>query len=376
MTEHIKLFIPGPIEVSEHILQAQTKPMIGHRGKPFEQLFASTQAKLRQVFYTSKRVFLSTSSGTGLWEGAARNCVTDDASQGVLATVCGAFSERWADVFERNGKATTVIDVEQGKAIKPEMVRDALLAHPTPFDAIAIVHNETSTGVMNPLADIVEVVKEVSPDTLILVDAVSSLAGVKIDFEKLGLDVLLTSSQKCFGLPPGLAFAAVSDRALARAKTIRHRGYYFDFLELESFLLKNNTPATPAISLMYALDQQLTDMLAEGLEARFARHARMAEQTRAWARRQGFGIFAEAGYESPTVTCIANTCNIDVSALNKYLATRHMHLSDGYSSLKGKTFRIAHMADLTEADMDELFRAMDDFMAARAQSTAVKAPPA
>jgi predicted phosphoserine aminotransferase len=364
MTEHTKLFIPGPIEVRDSILQAQTKPMIGHRGKPFEDLFARIQGKLRQVFYTSSRVLLSTSSGTGLWEGAARNCVTDDPSRGVLATVCGAFSERWADVFERNGKATTVIEVEQGKAIKPEMLRAAIKAHPTPFDAVAIVHNETSTGVMNPLADLVAVVKELSPETFILVDAVSSLAGVKIDFDGLGLDVLLTSSQKCFGLPPGLAFAAVSDRAMARAKTIKNRGYYFDFIELDKFLQKNNTPATPAISLMYALDQQLADMFAEGLENRFARHAHLAGLTREWAAARGFGMFAERGYESDTVTCIANTRNIDVSALNKFLATKHMHLSDGYGTLKNKTFRIAHMADLTAADMQGLFLAADEFLAA------------
>jgi predicted phosphoserine aminotransferase len=366
MTEHTKLFIPGPIEVRPSILQAQTKPMIGHRGKPFEELFGRIQGKLRRVFYTSQRVLVSTSSGTGLWEGAARNCVSDDPARGVLATVCGAFSERWADVFERNGKATTVISVAEGKAIKPEMVRAAIqarAAQDSQFDAIAVVHNETSTGVMNPLDEIVAVGQELSPDTLILVDAVSSLAGVKIDFARLGLDVLLTSSQKCFGLPPGLAFAAVSDRALARAATIKNRGYYFDFIELDNFLKKNNTPATPAISLLNALDQQLDDMLAEGLDARFARHARLAEMTCEWARAQRFELFAEPGYASPTVTCVANTRNVDVGALNKFLGTRHMHISDGYGGLKGKTFRIAHMADLTEADMRELFAAMDEFLA-------------
>lgn len=362
MMVHTKLFIPGPIEVRESILQAQARPMIGHRGRSFEELFARTQAGLRQLFYTSKRVYLSTSSGTGLWEGAARNCVGDDPTHGVLATVCGAFSERWADVFERNGKATTVIKVDQGKAVKPEMVRDAIRSHGAPFDAIAIVHNETSTGVMNPLEDIVAVVKELSPETLILVDAVSSLGGVKIDFEKLGLDVVLTSSQKCLGLPPGLAFAAVSDRALERAKTVKYRGYYFDFIELEKFLLRNNTPATPAISLMHALDQQLVDMLVEGLEARFARHARMADQTRAWALSHGFQVFAEPGYESQTVTCVANTRKIDIGALNKYLAKHHMNLSDGYGELKGKTFRIAHMADLTELDIAELLQAIDEYL--------------
>ncbi|HEY3290246.1 MAG TPA: alanine--glyoxylate aminotransferase family protein [Anaerolineae bacterium] len=363
MQEHVKLFIPGPIEVRESILQAQVKPMIGHRGKPFEQLFSGIQSKLRTVFNTSSRVLVSTSSGTGLWEGAARNCITDDPSTGVLATVCGAFSERWADVFERNGKTTSVIKVAEGKAIKPDMVRDAIKVHHGKFDAIAIVHNETSTGVMNPLTDIVQVIRELSPGTLILVDAVSSLAGVKIDFDLLGIDVLLTSSQKCFGLPPGLAFAAVSDRALERARHIKNRGYYFDFVELDNFLQKNNTPATPAISLLNALEQQLSDMLAEGLENRYARHAHLAEMTRNWAISRGYAMFAEPGFESPTVTCVSNSRKTDISAMNKYLATRHLHLSDGYGGLKGKTFRIAHMADLQESDMKELFGAIDDFLA-------------
>ena len=364
MPEHIKLFIPGPIEVRESLLNAQTKPMIGHRGKPFEQLFGSIQENLRKVFYTKSRVLVSTSSGTGLWEGAARNCVTDNPETGVLATVCGAFSERWADVFERNAKTTTVIRVSEGQAIKPEMVETAIRLHPGVFDAIAIVHNETSTGVTNPLEDIVKVVKTFSPDTLILVDAVSSLAGVKIDFEAMGIDVLLTSSQKCFGLPPGLAFAAVSDRALQRAAGIRNRGYYFDFIELDSFLQKNNTPATPAISLLNALDVQLRDMLAEGLDARFARHGRMAEMTRSWAISRGYSLFAERGYESQTVTCVANSLGTDIGALNKFLGVRHMHLSDGYGNLKGKTFRIAHMADLQESDIAVLLDAIDKFITA------------
>lgn len=366
MSDHIKLFIPGPVEVRKDILDAQAKWMIGHRGKPFETLYAGIQSKLKQVFYTQSRVFVSTSSGTGLWEGAARNCVTDDPSRGVLATVCGAFSERWADVFERNGKATDWLRVEEGKAIKPEMVRDALLARKAdgtkqPYDAIAIVHNETSCGVTNPLAEIVAVVKEISPDTLILVDAVSSLAGVKIPFDELGLDVLLTSSQKCFGLPPGLSFAAVSDRALAMAATIKNRGYYFDFIELEKFEQKNNTPSTPAISLMYALDKQLDDMLAEGLDNRFARHAKLAQMTRDWATEM-FALFPEKGYESNTVTCVANTRKTDIGALNKFLAARGLNISDGYGELKGKTFRIAHMADTTEQDMLELFDAMNAFL--------------
>ncbi len=365
MSNHVKLFIPGPVEVRKEILDAQTEWMIGHRGKPFEALYARIQGKLRQVFFTKSRVFVSASSGTGLWEAAARNCVSDGPG-GVLATVCGDFSERWADVFERNGKTTDVLSVERGKAIKAEMLRAALLrrkdAGAPPYEAIALTHNETSTGVMNPIAPLVAEIKALSPDSLILVDAVSSLGGVKIDFDGLGLDVLLTSSQKAFGLPPGLAFAAVSDRAIAKAKTVKNRGYYFDFVELEKFGLKNNTPSTPAISLLFALDKQLDDMLAEGLDARFARHQALAKLTRAWAQ-ETFGLFAEDGYASDTVTTVANTRGINVESLNAFLATRGFHISDGYGDLKGRTFRIAHMADATEADLRALFDAIRDFLA-------------
>jgi predicted phosphoserine aminotransferase len=365
MSEHIKLFIPGPVEVRREILDAQAGWMIGHRGKAFETLYARIQANLKQVFFTESRVFISASSGTGLWEGAARNCVSDDTNGGVLATVCGDFSERWADVFERNGKATTWLTVPRGQAITPELLRGAIetraVAGLRPFEAIAIVHNETSTGVTNPLPALVDVIKALSPDSLILVDAVSSLGGMKIEFDKLGLDVLLTSSQKAFGLPPGLSFAAVSDRALAKAASIKNRGYYFDFVELEKFGLKNNTPSTPAISLLFALDKQLQDMMREGLEARFARHHALAEMTRAWAS-EVFGLFAPKAFASDTVTTVSNTRNIDVGALNAYLATLGMNISDGYGELKGKTFRIAHMADMTENDLRALFDAIHAFL--------------
>lgn len=363
---HTKLFNPGPVEVRKEILDAQAQWMIGHRGKAFETLFERIERNLQKVFFTQQRVYLSTSSGTGLWEAAARNCVSDDPNGGVLATICGDFSERWADVFERNGKATTTLTVERGQAIKPDLIRAELEKRGAnhPYEAIAIVQNETSTGVRNPLAEIVEVVKAISPNTLILVDAVSSLAGDKIEFDALGLDVLLTSSQKCFGLPPGLAFAAVSDRALAKAKTIKNRGYYFDFLELETFLKKNNTPSTPAISLMYALDKQLDDMMAEGLEARFARHAALAEMTQHWAEEMGYSLFAESGYASRTVTVVKNDRNTDIGALNKFLGSKGLSIADGYGTLKGKTFRIAHMADTTEADMHELFGTINAFIGA------------
>jgi len=273
--DHIRLYIPGPIEVRQEVLQAQARPMIGHRSADFEALFARVQPKLRQVFYTNSRVYVSTSSGTGLWEAASRNCIRDDRK--VLHLVNGAFSERWADVSKVNGKQVDVISAEWGKAVKPEQLADALKKQP--YDAVALVLNETSTGVKNPLEAYVPIIKHY-PETLILVDAVSIFGGYKIDFAGLGLDVLITSTQKALALPPGLSFAAVSDRVLERARQVPYRGYYFDFVELEKFLIKNNTPSTPNISLIFATDVELDHILAEGLDARFARHEQMANLTR------------------------------------------------------------------------------------------------
>jgi predicted phosphoserine aminotransferase len=357
-TDHVRLYIPGPTEVRREILEAQARWMIGHRGADFESLFANVQSKLRQAFYTQSRVIVSTSSGTGLWEGASRNCIRDD--RRILHLVNGSFSERWADVSQKNGKQVDVLEVEWGKAITPEQLEERLRQQA--YDAVAIVLNETSTGVKNTLEDMVAVIRRY-PETLILVDAVSIFGGYKIDVDGLGTDVVLTSTQKAMGLPPGLAFAAVSDRALERAKQVPFRGYYFDFLELEAMLVKNNTPATPNISLLYATDAQLDYMLAEGLENRFARHARMAEMTRTWAAGAGFALFSEEGYHSPTVTTVANSRNVDVKAMNKYLKSQGMTLSDGYGKLKGKTFRIAHMGDLMPEHMQELFDAIDRFLA-------------
>lgn len=355
--DHVRLFIPGPIEVRKEILEEQARWMIGHRSSDFEALFARLQTKLRQVFYTKQRVYVSTSSGTGLWEAASRNCIRDDRK--VLHLVNGSFSERWAEVSKLNGKQVDVIEVEWGKTAKPEQVEAQLKKQA--YDAVAIVLNETSTGVKTPLEQMVPIIKQY-PDTLILVDAVSIFGGYKIDFDSLGLDVLLTSTQKALALPPGLAFGAVSDRTLERAKQVTNRGYYFDFIELEKFLVKSNTPSTPNISLMFASDKQLDYILAEGLENRFARHDKMAEMVRSWALGCGFEMFPEPGYASPTVGVVANTRKIDFSAMNKYLKTQGMTINDGYGKLKGTTFRIAHMGDIMPADIEELLNAMTVFL--------------
>jgi predicted phosphoserine aminotransferase len=323
-------------------------------------LVGRIQPKLQQVFFTDRRVIISASSGTGLMEAAVRNTV----NQKILHCVNGAFSDRWRQISEANGKELEVLEVEWGQAILPEMVTERL--ETGDFDAVAITHNETSTGVTNPVKEIAAAVRSLpnGDKIMILIDSVSGLSGARIEFDAWDLDVVLTASQKAFALPPGLAFCAVSERAMAKAQTVSNRGYYFDFLLLDKYLLKNQTPATPAISLLYALDTQLDKMMAESMEARFARHLAMRDRTIEWARGQGFETFATAGYESPTVTCVTNNREIDIPALNQHLRQHGLFLSNGYGArLKNKTFRIAHMGDLQMADMEELFTAIDNYLA-------------
>ncbi len=357
---HIKLFIPGPTEVRPEILEAQTQWMIGHRMPECADLFGRIQAKLRDVFFTQQRVYVTASSGTGLQEAAVRNC----SRLRVLNCVNGAFAERWRQVTEANGKENAVLEFEWGQPVSPEAVANRLKEDA--FDAVTIVHNETSTGVTSPIKEIAQAVRSLpnGEEIMILVDSVSGLSGVPLEFEDWDLDVVLTSSQKAFALPAGLAFAAVSDRALKRAEQIDDRGYYFDFLLLEKYLKRNQTPATPAISLLYALDKQLDDMLAEGMEARFERHRQMRDRTIEWAKGHEFSLFAASGFESPTVTCLNNDRGIDIAALNKHLRSRDMIISNGYGPLKGKNFRIAHMGDIRLEDLEELLAAIEAFLQA------------
>ena len=249
--------------------------------------------------------------------------------------------------------------------MKPELVEEALQAAfaDGPVDAITVVHNETSTGAASPVDAIAECVRRVSPDTLILVDAVSSFSGVKLPFDEWGLDMLLTSSQKALAVPPGLAFAAVSDRLMERAGTVSNRGWYFDFLQLEKYRQRSTTPATPAISLLRALSVQLDRIFAEGLEARYARHAFCGQMSRGWATANGFGLMAERGYESDTVTTVENSRGLDVGALNQFLGNRAMQIADGYGPYKGKAFRIGHMGEVWPSDLERLFGAIEAFAA-------------
>ena len=351
------MFVPGPVDVDEEVLATQTRPMLPHRSKEFEAIFKRAEEKSRNLFQTQYRVIITASSGSGLQEAAVRNF----AKESVLSCVNGAFAERWYDVAVSNGKLTDKLDVAWDQPITAELVAEALrMKH---YEILTVVHNETSTGLENPVKEIAQAVREVSPDTLICVDTVSSLGGVRIEMDTWGLDMVLTSSQKCLALPPGLALAAVSDRAMAYAEQVPLRGWYFDLVRMEKHRLKDSTPATPAMALIYALDYQMDRILADGLEARFARHAAMARKVQEWAISRGFPIFAPEGYRSQTVTTLVNNRNIDIPTLNKFLLERGMRIANGYGSLKGKTFRIAHMGETSLEQVDALLSGLDDYLA-------------
>ena len=353
-SKQLRLFIPGPVEVSEKTLQAMCQPMIGHRGSDFKELYRGLQPGLKALFGTERAVFLSTSSAWGVMEGAIRNLVRHK----VLNCMCGAFSDKWFDVSKRCGKAAEALQVNWGDPILPEMIDEKLSAGG--FDALTLIHNETSCGVRNPLGSIAEVMRRF-PEVMFVVDAVSSFSAEPIPMDNLGIDVLLTGSQKVLALPPGLALFAISERALERANTIKERGYYFDFVEFARNADQDMTPSTPVIPLVYALRSKLDDIAQEGLEARYERHARLNAMVHRWVQERGFDFYAANGYRSLTLTCVKNNRKVDVSAWIARLRERHQIAIDGgYGKIKGETFRISNMGDETEASMQTLFEALDD----------------
>jgi aspartate aminotransferase-like enzyme len=352
--EHVKLFIPGPVEVSERTYRAMGAAMIGHRSADFKDLYRSIQPGLQELFGTRRPVFLSTSSAWGVMEAAVRNL----ARGRVLNCMCGAFSDKWLDVTKRCGREAVALQVEWGRPVLPGLV-EAELGRGG-FDMVTLIHNETSCGVRNPLAEIAAVMRKF-PDILFVVDTVSSFSTEPIPMDELGIDVLLTGSQKALALPPGLALFAVSERAMTRAESVPDRGYYFDFVEFAKNQAEDMTPSTPVIPLIFALQSKLAEIFDEGVAARHARHRELNRLVHEWVEERGFGFFAPDGYRSLSLTCVANTRGVDVAGWIQRLRERHRVVIDGgYGKLRGKTFRISNMGDETVGSITALLAALDD----------------
>lgn len=347
-------FVPGPTWVRPEILQEMTRPMIGHRGAEFRDLFARIVPNVKTLFGTAQDAFVITASGTALMEAALLNC----ANRRILVTTCGAFSERWLSIAESLGLEVDRLGVEWGQAVDPEELADHLASRRTHYDAVTITHNETSTGVTNDVAALAGAVRAESPGTLVLVDAVSSLAGIPVRFDEWNLDVCFASVQKGVALPPGISLVAVSADALACAKKMPYRGTYFDFLNYKKHADDGGVPSTPSIPHFYALAAQLEHIVGEeGLEARFARHVEMRETT--IARTSKFAkLAADRAHASATVSALAPVRPPE--ELRAAMKRRGFTLGGGYGKWKETTFRIGHMGDITMEALNAMLDALEE----------------
>ncbi len=353
---HKRLLIPGPTEVSAKMLFEQTRFLIGHRTKEFTELYTAIIAKLNRFFQqpSDYKATITTSSGTLWFDIVGRNIVKEKA----LVCANGAFSKRFGTAIQDCGKEVDFLEVEWGKAVKPHMIAEKLGSGE--YDTLGICHNETSTGVRNPIYKIGEMVRKDYPDVMLAIDSISGMAGDKVLPSKIGCDVIFASTQKCFALPPGLAVGLVSDRALERAREVPNRGLYTNLVRIfDYYERKHQTPFTPNISLLYALDKRMDLLLEETHEGVYQRHKAMAEYTQKWAKKH-FALFAEPGYESVTVTCIKNTLGKSVKELNKKLEERHFMISNGYGKLAEQTFRIGHMGEWDLAGIKEAIWHIDE----------------
>ncbi|HEY0783880.1 MAG TPA: alanine--glyoxylate aminotransferase family protein [Thermoanaerobaculia bacterium] len=355
--EQIKFFLPGPSYVPEDARQAMTAPAVGHRSAGFKTFYLTLAERMPKVFRTAGDVMIATGSSTLVMESAIVSTVQRD----VLNLTCGAFSERWHSIAKSLGKQADKVSVPWGEMIDPDLVRQALRRKK--YEAVTVVHNETSTGVMNPLEGIARAIREES-DALVLVDCVSSMAGARIETDEWGLDVALAGTQKAFALPPGLALFTLSDRAAEQAKNVPHRGFYTDLLRYRDKHREGGNITTPAIPLFYALDKQLDRILNEGMEARWARHEELARRTAEWAAGAGCTYASSDAGRSVTVSCLKPPAGVDPQRIVAALRPKGYTLGGGYGDWKPTTFRIGHMGEVRMGDLNALLEEIDGALAA------------
>jgi aspartate aminotransferase-like enzyme len=350
-------FFPGPTEVRPAVLQAMTQPMIPHRGAAFEAMFGRLQTALWTIFGTARPVYVSSSSATGLMEAAIR-CAPPGR---VLALVNGAFSARFAAIATACARETTVLEVPWGETVELDRLAAELSA--ARYAAVTVVHSETSTGSLTDVRTVSRMARE--HGAVCLVDSVTGIGGAELRFDEWDLDFALTGSQKALALPPGLAFAAASESFIAGARSATGRGLYFDLVEFDAYAAKRQTPNTPALSLLYAADVQLPAIAAEGMPARWARHAAMARRTYEWVdavvARHGdaFRVLATRGHRSPTVTSITLPPSLPASTLRKAVAGQGFTIGSGYGKNKETTIRIGHMGDHTVEGLERCLVSCD-----------------
>jgi aspartate aminotransferase-like enzyme len=348
------LRIPGPTSLPSTVREAGSRQMINHRGPEFASMLERIAGRIQPFFGTQNEIIVLTCAGTGGLEAAVVNTLSP--GDKVLGVSIGAFGDRFAKIAQAYGAEVTRLDVEWGSAADAQILREALEHAPSGgYKAILITHNETSTGVMNPMADLASVAHESAPEALILVDGVSGVGAVPFEQDGWGLDVVISGSQKSWMAAPGLAFASLSDRAWEANATARMPRFYLDVAKHRDSHRDGQTPWTPALAVMFQLDVALEEMEREGPEAIFARHAACAAATRAGLAALGFDLFPDPAVASQTVTCVRLPDGLDWKAFNGELKARKLVVAGGQGKLTGQVFRVGHLGSVT---LDEIVAAI------------------
>ncbi len=347
---------PGPTPLPPAVREGQARDMINHRGAEFATILRECVDGLKWAFQTQHDVVILTTSGTGGLEALVANTLSP--GQRLLVGSIGNFGERMGKIARAFGVEVVQIDVPPGNALDPQLIVDRLRADPS-IDTVFVTHNETSTGVLNPLREIAGAVRATRPEALLLVDGISSVSSVPIEPEAWGCDVVVAGSQKGWMVPPGLAFVSISPRAWERQSRSTLPKFYFDWEQARRSAEKGETPWTPAVSLFFALQVGLKLMREEGLEHIFERHRRLAQYVREGLADLEFRLFADPRFASPTVTTAYVPDGVNAAALLQALEERHgVVLAGGQGSLEGKIFRIGHMGWVQQDELTAVLRAL------------------
>ncbi len=338
------LRIPGPTALPPSVREVGSRQMINHRGPEFAAMLRRILDGMRPYFGTAGDIAIVSAAGTGGLEAAVVNTLSP--GDRVLGVSIGSFGDRFAKIAEVYGADVTKLDVEWGQAADPVAVREAISAQ-GPFRAVFLTHNETSTGVMNPIPELAAAVRESSPDTLILVDSVSALGAVPFAMDEWGVDLVVTGSQKAWMAAPGLAMIAASERGWGAMETARMPRFYLDLRKHRETHQKGETPWTPALGVVYQVDEGIRLMQAEGAEHVFARHEACAAATRAGLGALGFELFADPRHASRTVTCVRLAEGVEWKPFNTEVKRRGLVMAGGQGKLVGKVFRVGHLGSVT-----------------------------
>ena len=353
----MKLFTVGPVACYPQVLEAMGQQMVSHRSKEYKNLHVETVEMLQRFLGTSNEVFLFSSTGTGFMEASIRNCV----NKKMLCCICGSFGKRYAEVAAANGKEVEMLEVPLGEPILPDLL-DKKLSETRGVEAVSITHNETSMGLINPLKQLAEVAK--SHGKLVFVDAVSSMGGTEIAVDRWGLDICFSSSQKCFGVPPGLGVGSVSTAAMKKSETVKNRGWYFDFKVWKKHQKKQGTPMTSVIPQIVGLNTILKMIDAKGgRNWFFDLYEERNRRIREGVRKLGLTLFPKSGYESPTVNCVNSPAGINGVTVYEEMRVKGFELAKGYGAVQNLTFRIGNMGYLQHSDIDSMLSALEAVLA-------------